>query len=403
METIYIGDNINNETITNYYINLGFDYHVKPHLLCLSFYPGGKKIVKITGSSIIGHADLKVIGKSDDAKEYPIEFETRFIDISAINSGYAILNDLYINRPAKSIEELKSFELGKVFPTLEECFAYLLPTAEIVIDPFTKNKNLIWSNDFVYHTTNNSMFPSIKTMNPRLWEQAAATLSISFEYIEGHGCIRFSTKKDHKIQQGDCISLLFTNGCVIDFPIQNKVVQEMDDCYSYCTLYRDDMELFINECVCQYRITYNKSNKAPLVGDFVNEIYSPYDNELFAAYATHYLEELTQLVPEYKLPCRKVNSSISGYSFNWCYVYLMRDNTNGYHKIGISNNPEYRERTLQSEKPTIEMLACKKFPTRKIAEAIESALHTAYSQQRLRGEWFKLDDVDVATIIETLK
>ena len=40
---------------------------------------------------------------------------------------------------------------------------------------------------------------------------------------------------------------------------------------------------------------------------------------------------------------------------------------------------------------------------RKIAEAIESALHTAYSQQRLRGEWFNLTDADVAAIIETLK
>ncbi len=30
-------------------------------------------------------------------------------------------------------------------------------------------------------------------------------------------------------------------------------------------------------------------------------------------------------------------------------------------------------------------------------------MHTAYNQQRIRGEWFKLDDVDVAAIIETLK
>lgn len=402
METIYIGDNINNEAITNYYINLGSNYHVKPHLLYFSFYPGGKKLVKITGSNIIGHADLKVIGKSDDANEYPLEFETNFIDISTTNSGYAILVDLYIKRRANSIEELKNFELGKVFPTLKECFAYLLPTAEIVIDPFTKNKNLIWSNDFVYNTTNISMFPSLRTMNPRPGEQAAS-LCISFEYKEGHGCIRFSTKKDHKFQQGDCISLLFTSGCVIDFPIQNKVIKEMDDYYAYCNLYRDDIALFINERVCQYRITYNNSNKAPLVGDFVNETYSPYDYELFAAYATHYLEELTQLVPEYNLPYRKVNSNIVGYSFNWCYVYLMRDNTNGYHKIGISNKPEYREKTLQSEQPSIEMLAYKIFPTRKIAEAIESALHTAYSQQRVRGEWFNLNEEDVAAIIETLK
>ena len=39
----------------------------------------------------------------------------------------------------------------------------------------------------------------------------------------------------------------------------------------------------------------------------------------------------------------------------------------------------------------------------KIAEAIESALHSAYDQQRLRGEWFNLNEADVAAIIETLK
>jgi hypothetical protein len=49
------------------------------------------------------------------------------------------------------------------------------------------------------------------------------------------------------------------------------------------------------------------------------------------------------------------------------------------------------------------MIACKKFPTRKIAESIESALHTSCSQQRLRGEWFNLTEADVAAIIETLK
>lgn len=81
----------------------------------------------------------------------------------------------------------------------------------------------------------------------------------------------------------------------------------------------------------------------------------------------------------------------------------MLDTVNGYYKIGISNKPDYRERTLQSEKPSIEMIASKRFPNRKIAMAIESALHNTYSQQRVRGEWFNLTEADVAAIIETLK
>ena len=110
-----------------------------------------------------------------------------------------------------------------------------------------------------------------------------------------------------------------------------------------------------------------------------------------------------EIHPHYNLPSRIQEATIVNKYQEYCYVYLMKDTTNGYYKIGISNNPDYRERTLQSEKPSIEMIACKRFPTRKIAMSIESALHTAYSQQRVRGEWFNLGDVDVAAIIETLK
>ena len=86
-----------------------------------------------------------------------------------------------------------------------------------------------------------------------------------------------------------------------------------------------------------------------------------------------------------------------------CFVYLMVDTINGYHKIGISNHPEYREHTLQSEKPSIELLCAKEFPSRLIAEAIESALHKAYDSKRLRGEWFNLSPKDIQDIKDTLR
>lgn len=86
-----------------------------------------------------------------------------------------------------------------------------------------------------------------------------------------------------------------------------------------------------------------------------------------------------------------------------CYVYLMVDTANNFYKIGISNRPGYREHTLQSEKPTIELLCAKEYPTRVIAEAIESALHKAFASKRIRGEWFNLSLVDVLSIKETLR
>lgn len=87
----------------------------------------------------------------------------------------------------------------------------------------------------------------------------------------------------------------------------------------------------------------------------------------------------------------------------YCYVYLMHDTSNGFYKIGISNNPEYRESTLQGEKPTIEKICDKKYPSRKIASAIESSLHKVFESKRIRGEWFRLDSIDVWQISETLK
>lgn len=81
-----------------------------------------------------------------------------------------------------------------------------------------------------------------------------------------------------------------------------------------------------------------------------------------------------------------------------CYLYLMHDLANGYYKIGISNNPRYRERTLQSEKPTIDLVFSKKYPSRKIAASMESALHNAYKANHIRGEWYALTGTEVDMI-----
>lgn len=371
METIYIDSTIIKiaESLVKEQSETYEKYHIFKNLY-VEFHPNDTKIVELKGSSLIGVLEIQ--------KDYAI---IKRFNVFSSYIGYALPN--YFRHKITNIDELTKFELGKLFPNLNDCFAYMLKSAELVTDPFTKSNSLSWGKGFhLYHIT--SMY-------------------VSLEYIEDNGYICFSMLKDSKVQPGDNISLLFENGRIIDFHVQKRIVQRNDWYDVFCDIYKEDIDLFINTRCSQYRITYCKNNKAPLVGEFVDNMYYPYGHELFAKYAKHFLDELSRLVPDYQLPHRIVNSSIEGYNFNWCYVYLMKDTSNGYYKIGISNTPEYRERTLQSEKPTIEMLACKKFPTRKIAEAIESALHTAYSQQRLRGEWFKLDDVDVAAIIETLK
>ena len=66
-------------------------------------------------------------------------------------------------------------------------------------------------------------------------------------------------------------------------------------------------------------------------------------------------------------------------------IYLMKDQANGFYKIGVSNKPKVREQTLQSEKPTIKLVGAWENLSDK-----EKSWHKYFSRQRIRGEWFSL-------------
>lgn len=77
------------------------------------------------------------------------------------------------------------------------------------------------------------------------------------------------------------------------------------------------------------------------------------------------------------------------------YTYLMVDRNTGFHKIGKSINPQKRERTLQSEKPVIDLLGyCAGWIVS------EDTLHDMYAHLRVRGEWFNLSKSDVQHILK---
>lgn len=77
-------------------------------------------------------------------------------------------------------------------------------------------------------------------------------------------------------------------------------------------------------------------------------------------------------------------------------TYLMTDSNTGYTKIGASINPKIRERTLQSEKPTITLFAI-------CEDMIESELHMKFYEKQIRGEWFDLSKKDIDNLIEIYK
>lgn len=71
--------------------------------------------------------------------------------------------------------------------------------------------------------------------------------------------------------------------------------------------------------------------------------------------------------------------------------YIIKDKNTGLYKIGKSNNPKNREKTLQAEKPTYQLI-------KTFNKNWESHLHKKYKEQRLRGEWFNLSKLQVEYI-----
>jgi hypothetical protein len=80
------------------------------------------------------------------------------------------------------------------------------------------------------------------------------------------------------------------------------------------------------------------------------------------------------------------------------FVYLMEDPRNGAFKIGRSQAPGIRERTLQSEVP--ETLLRFSIPAE---EKHEKELHALFQHRRIRGEWFGLSPNDLLEAITFLK
>jgi hypothetical protein len=79
-------------------------------------------------------------------------------------------------------------------------------------------------------------------------------------------------------------------------------------------------------------------------------------------------------------------------------IYLMYDEHTKYYKIARSLNPNKRERTLQSEKPSIVL----KYSFSGVIND-ERDLHDKFKDKRIMGEWFNLDELDIDYIIKYFK
>lgn len=317
----------------------------------------------------------------------------------------------------------------------------------IAVDDFTKNTTIKWKNvskavlstfysnkyeffkDIVLDESG-KYFYGLSSFGGSYMPLSGLSLSsfgFSFMYEHNVSIIEFTfNSKKIKIQKNDTVSFLFDNGEIVDYKVPMrpyKIDEAKDVRYFKCPLYEEDVHLFSKQTIIKWRVAFEESGKPAIEKEITSEpqlshlcgvlvplVPVPQEGKnrpyLIKKYAKDYLAVLYKVCPSYEHPKRIVNREREkGYaeSFEWCYVYLMKDMRNGYYKIGISNNPDYREHTLQSEKPTIELLSSKRYPSRKIAEAFEKALHQAFRDQHIRGEWFSLSDYNVAMILETLK
>lgn len=228
----------------------------------------------------------------------------------------------------------------------------------------------------------------------------------SFEFYEGKDYLVFYYSiKDFKISIGNKISFLFEDNIkhtfnVIEKPIRCKIIgSKLYETKVQIT--SDELKSFSGKNLLKWKIE-DPVNNTSFICEAKNHYW--YTKDLLQAVIKNLASEYSNLVLEndinYSPLFERVESkSVTKDNNEECYVYLMIDTTNNFHKIGISNNPKYREKTLQSDKPTIELLHKKSFPNRRIAEVLEKTLHITYSNKRIRGEWFDLDDDEINEII----
>ncbi len=76
------------------------------------------------------------------------------------------------------------------------------------------------------------------------------------------------------------------------------------------------------------------------------------------------------------------------------YVYIMKSNE--YYKIGVSSNPQKRLKELQTGNP-VEIEIVNSWKVR-FAMELEKKLHDLFDRERVRLEWFKLDNEDLENI-----
>ncbi len=279
--------------------------------------------------------------------------------------------------------------------------AKFINVSDICIDDFTQKKIIKWKRVGVGNTEGIIS----RSLGSNIF------FTFSFNNSDGYDYIIFQFEsKELMLAKDDRVSFLFDDNTIIDFLIGSNSYRSSNrhgtKLFENRALITDQqLEHFESKQFVKWKVTSKKQNLEIIGGEEGIQLYKGHNNlvTVIRKLAKEYRELVRVTIADYKPLEREALSALTESIYDEeCYVYLMIDTTNNHHKIGISSKPEWREKTLQSEKPTIELLASKKFINRKIAASFEKALHETYSNKRIRGEWFQLDLKEIKEIEITL-
>lgn len=275
---------------------------------------------------------------------------------------------------------------------------------DIVFDDFTNKKTIKWKQ--IGHPLYYSQGIVSKSNDNHI------SFIFTFNNLDDKDFIVFQfASKELNLSKGDIVSFLFEDNRIIDFIIKEssyRLISNYEEKHleNKIQITEDELRLFEDYDLLKWKIVLKKQNVEIFGGEEGTGKYqSSKDLKIVIRKLTKEYRSLVSAEIENYQPLleRDTLTSLEDTPLvEECHVYLMIDTVNNYHKIGISNKPSWREKTLQSEKPSIELLASKKFINRKIAYSFEKALHDAYDEKRIRGEWFNLDESEIKEITHTL-
>ena len=347
---------------------------------------------KIILTTIIYFSEIKwfvntggYIHQGDKIGEYGESGRNEMISIISDFEGKIVIKSAFSQSPL-----WKEKEVAIISKDETEIIEYKLANRnlslkyEIQADPFSENV-IKWSNP-------ESSWPYLDEL------VFCDTENVRLNLILKEGTSYLSVMTNPKyidLQQNDRIVLVLANDEKLTFCIQGKPLKCNISKFRFCCyikLFKEDFDILCNSDIVAIRIVAAKSA-------------TPYDikNLLFShCFFITFIKACQELNSNWNPDAKNLEVDDSK-SDAHCSVYFMKDVANGFYKIGISNKPEYREYTLQSEKPTIKMICNHQYPTRIIAKSIESALHSVFAAKRIRGEWFELNANEVEQIKATLR